>query len=165
MGFIAANIPSLPAVGNHELEKPAGAPKTLALPAIWKQQFSYPPNGPDIPENESYYIDYQGVPMVSLNVNMAENEKNFEANRPMIERLAAGSATLQNNPNRWTIVCQHQGMYSMASGHNYGKMREMTHLRKVWGGLVLQGHDHLYARSKKIAGGKIVANDARESSS
>ena len=54
MGFIAENIPALPVVGNHELEKPSGAPKTLALPAIWKQQFAYPANGPDIPENESY---------------------------------------------------------------------------------------------------------------
>jgi len=26
--------------------------------------------------------------------------------------------------------------------------------------LVLQGHDHLYARSQKIAGGKVVAGDA-----
>jgi hypothetical protein len=27
--------------------------------------------------------------------------------------------------------------------------------------LVLQGHDHLYARSRKIAGGKVVAADAK----
>lgn len=163
MGFIAANIPSLPVVGNHELETPGGAPKTLALPAIVKQQFSYPANGPDIPENESYYIDYQGVRLVSLNVNMAENEKNFESYRPMIEQQATwlGNA-LKNNPNRWTIVCQHQGMYSMASGRNYVKMREtlLPTYEKYGVDLVLQGHDHLYARSRKIAGGKIVANGA-----
>ena len=163
MEFIAASVPSLPVVGNHELEKPAGAPKSLALPAIWKHEFAYPQNGPDLPENESYYFDYQGVRFLSLNVNMLENEKNFEANRPMIEQMVAWvDKTLTNNPNRWTIVTQHQGMYSMAEKRNYVKMREMLlpTYEKHGVDVVLQGHDHLYARSQKIAGGKVVAADA-----
>ena len=163
MEFIAASVPSLPVVGNHELEKPAGAPKSLALPAIWKQEFAYPPNGPDVPENESYYFDYQGVRFLSLNVNILENEKNFDANRPMIEQMVSWvDKALKNNPNHWTIVCQHQGMYSMAQERNYVKMREMLipTYEQYGVDLVLQGHDHLYARSQKIAGGKVVAADA-----
>ena len=65
MGFIAATIPSLPVAGNHELEKPAGTSKSMALPAIWRQQFTYPQNGPDVPDNESYYLDYQGVRLIA----------------------------------------------------------------------------------------------------
>ena len=163
MGFIAATVPCLPIVGNHELEKPAGAPKSLALPAIWKHQFAYPANGPDVPENESYAFDYQGVRFLSLNVNILENEKNFDANRPAIEQMAAWvDKALQNNPNHWTIVTQHQGMYSMAQDRNYARMREMLIpiYEKHAVDLVLQGHDHLYARSQKIAGGKVVAGDA-----
>ena len=163
MEFIAATVPSLPVVGNHELEKPAGAPKSLALPAIWKQEFAYPLNGPDLPDNESYYFDYQGVRFLSLNVNILEDEKNFDANRPAIEQMVAWvDKTLKGNPNRWTIVTQHQGMYSMAEKRNYVKMREMLlpTYEKYGVDLVLQGHDHLYARSRKIAGGKVVAADA-----
>ncbi len=163
MGFIAASIPSLAVSGNHELEKPAGVPKTMALPGIWREQFTYPQNGPDVPDNDSYYLDYQGVRMVSLNVNMLENEKDFEANRPGIEKMVAWLGnTLKNNPNHWTVVFQHQGMYSMAHQRNYVKMREMLlPLYDKYGvDLVLQGHDHLYARSKKLAGGKAVAADA-----
>ena len=71
---------------------------------------------------------------------------------------------LKNNPNRWTVVFQHQGMYSMAHKRNYVKMREMLlPLYDKYGvDLVLQGHDHLYARSQKLAGGKVVAADAPE---
>jgi 3',5'-cyclic AMP phosphodiesterase CpdA len=164
MEFIAATLPSLPVVGNHELEKPAGAPKSLALPAIWTKEFAYPPNGPDVPENESYYFDYQGVRFLSLNVNILENERDFDANRPAIEQIAAWvDKALKNNPNHWTIVCQHQGMYSMAEKRNYVKMREvlLPTYEKYGVDLVLQGHDHLYARSRKIAGGKVVAADAK----
>ncbi len=163
MGFIAANVPSLAVPGNHELEKPAGTPKAESLPLIWKQQFSYPQNGPDIPENESYYFDYQGVRFISLNVNMMENEKNFDAVKPMIEKEAAWlDKALKDNPNHWTVVFQHQGMYSMAHNRDYVKMREaLLPLYDKYGvDLVLQGHDHLYARSQKLAGGKIVAPDA-----
>jgi 3',5'-cyclic AMP phosphodiesterase CpdA len=163
MGFIAANVPSLAVPGNHELEKPAGTPKGESLPLIWKQQFSYPQNGPDIPENESYYFDYQGVRFISLNVNMMENEKNFEAVKPMIEKEAAWlEGALKDNPNHWTVVFQHQGMFSMAHDRNYVNMREALLLLydKYGVDLVLQGHDHLYARSQKLAGGKIVAPDA-----
>ena len=164
MGFIAANIPSLAVPGNHELEKPAGTPKADTLPLIWKQQFSYPQNGPDIAENESYYFDYQGVRFISLNVNLMENENNFDVVRPMIEKEAAWlDKALKDNPNQWTVVFQHQGLYSMASNRNYVKMREvLLPLYDKYGvDLVLQGHDHLYARSQKLAGGKIVAPDAQ----
>ncbi len=163
MGFIAANIPSLAVPGNHETEKPKDAPKSLSLPSIWAQQFSYPQNGPGLTDNESFYLDYQGVRFISLNVNQMENEKNFDAARPEIEKEAKWlEKVLKNNPNHWTVVFQHQGMFSMASHRNYVKMREvLLPLYDKYGvDLVLQGHDHLYARSQKLAGGKIVAPDA-----
>ena len=163
MEFIAAAIPSLPVVGNHELEKPKGEVASLALPAIWKPEFAYPANGPNVPENESYYLDYQGVRFISLNVNALENEKNFDANRLIIDPMVAWlEKALKNNPNQWTVVSQHQGLYSMAQKRNYAKMREtlLPLYDEYRVDLVLQGHDHLYARSQKLAGGKVVAADA-----
>jgi len=163
MGFIAANVPNLAVPGNHELEVPRGQPRTMSLPAIWKQQFSYPQNGPDIAENESYYLDYQGVRIISLNVNMLETDQPGDDLGPMPVKLAAWlESVLKNNPNQWTFVFQHQGIFSMAHERNYVKMRELlTPLYDKYGvDLVMQGHDHLYARSQKLAGGKIVAADA-----
>ena len=162
MGFIAAGIPMAPIPGNHETEKPAGTPKSLALPAIWKQQFAYPANGPGIPENESYYFDYQGARFIGMNVNAMENDSDFEVNRGNIMKQAAWlEDALKNNPNRWTVVFQHQGMFSMAHGRNYIKMREvlLPLYDKYHVDLVLQGHDHVYARSRKVSGGKVVAPD------
>ena len=163
MGFIAASIPSLPVPGNHELEKPAGVPKSDALPATWRQQFSYPANGPSVPENESYYVDYQGLRLVCLNVNALVSEQGPESNRETVSKLAAWlEGVLKNNQNRWTVVVQHQGMYSMAQDRNYAGMRDtLLPLYEKYGvDLVLEGHDHLYARSRKIAGGKVVSADA-----
>ena len=95
---------------------------------------------------------------------MMENQKNFEAVRPLVEKEVAWlEKVLKDNPNHWTVVFQHQGMYSMASNRNYVKMREaLLPLYDTYGvDLVLQGHDHLYARSQKLAGDKIVAPDAK----
>ena len=56
---------------------------------------------------------------------------------------------LGQNPNRWTIVCFHHPIYSSAKG------RDNAAIRKLWQpifdeyhvDLVLQGHDHTYART------------------
>jgi hypothetical protein len=163
MGFIAANVAMMPVPGNHETEKPKGAPKSLSLPAIWKQQFAYPANGPDLPDNDSYWFDYQGVRFIAMNVNLMENEREFDANRPAIQAHAAWlEKVLKNNPNRFTVIYQHQGLFSMAHERNYAKMREvlLPVYDKYHVDLVLQGHDHLYARSHKLAGGAVVADDA-----
>jgi 3',5'-cyclic AMP phosphodiesterase CpdA len=163
MGFIAATVPSLPCPGNHEIERPADTPKSLALPAIWKQQFAYPANGPDIPGNESYYFDYQGVRFISLNVNLLAEPQDYDTDGRKAELQAAWlGRVLHDNPNHWTVVYHHHTMYSMAQGRNYAHMRDvlLPLYDKYHVDLVLQGHDHLYARSQKLAGGKPVAADA-----
>lgn len=163
MGFIAANLPNMACPGNHEIEHPAGAPKSDVLPAIWKQQFSYPQNGPDLPENESYYFDYQGVRFISLNVNILAEPQDYDQQHQKAQLMSPWlEKVLKNNPNRWTVVIQHQGMYSMASKRDYVHMRDvlLPLYDKYHVDLVLQGHDHLYARSKKLFAGKPVAANA-----
>jgi Purple acid Phosphatase, N-terminal domain/Calcineurin-like phosphoesterase len=163
MGFIAATIPSMPCPGNHEIERPAGSPKSDVLPAIWSRQFSYPANGPDIPGNESYYFDYQGVRFISLNVNILAEPQDYDQDHQKAQVLSAWlERVLKNNPNRWTVAFQHQTMFSMASQRNYKHMRDvlMPLYDKYHVDLVLQGHDHLYARSKKLFAGEPVAGDA-----
>ena len=66
--------------------------------------------------------------------------------------------TLSKNPNRWTIVVQHQPIYDVAKGREYDDMRKALAplYEKYHVDLVLQGHDHAYARTHKVAKGKVV---------
>lgn len=165
MGFISAMIPSVPAPGNHDLHRPPGAPdskKVFAASPLWRRHFSLPQNGPDIEEmrSQSYYLDYQGVRFIAIDVNVFANE-DFQADakkRVWDKELEWLTHTLSRNPNRWTIVVQHQPIYDIAKGREYDEMRKVLAplYEKYHVDLVLQGHDHAYARSHKVAKGRVV---------
>jgi 3',5'-cyclic AMP phosphodiesterase CpdA len=169
LGFISAMVPSIPAPGNHDLHRPPGKPDSksvFSVSPLWRAHFALPANGPDIDEmrGQSYYVDYQGVRMIALDVNVFANE-NFEPaakQRVHQKQLAWLRRVLSDNPNHWTIVVQHQPIYAIAKGREYAEMRAALAplYEKYHVDLVLQGHDHSYARSHKIADGKVVAPDA-----
>jgi 3',5'-cyclic AMP phosphodiesterase CpdA len=173
LGFISAIVPSVPVPGNHDLHlRPvtAGAEKNkpqLAVAPPWRWHFALPTNGPDLAgslASQSYYMDYQGVRFIVLDVNAfaSDGSKPEAADNVRKQELAWLNKILANNPNRWTIVAQHQGIYSIAENRDYKEMRAaLAPLYEKYGvDLVLQGHDHSYARSHKIAGGKIVEPSA-----
>jgi hypothetical protein len=165
LGFISANVPSLPVVGNHDLHRiPGKADSRFVLRAspLWSHHFALPDNGPDVEElkSQSYFIDYQGVRLVFLDVNAFANE-NFEpAERTRVQKkeLEWLNAILGNNPNFWTIVVQHQAIFSIAKNRNYAEMRAALAplYEKKHVDLVFQGHDHAYGRTHKIAAQHIV---------
>jgi 3',5'-cyclic AMP phosphodiesterase CpdA len=141
-GWINRTIPALATPGNHEYPRRALiGPPTLS--DHWIPQFGLPENGLPGLEETSYYVDIQGVRMVSLNSNVMRREQ--------AEWL---DTTLSNNPNRWTILAFHHPIYSSA------KARDNKGLREAWQpaidkhkvDLVLQGHDHSYARSNLVTG-------------
>lgn len=165
LSFIGAMVPSLPVPGNHDLHRAPGAPdpkKVFAASPLWRRHFDLPQNGPDIEEmpSQSYYLDYQGVRFIALDVNVFANT-DFVADakqRVWDKELSWLKETLSQNPNRWTIVVQHQPIYDVAKGREYDDMRkalaplyEQYHVD-----LVLQGHDHAYARTHKVAHDKVV---------
>jgi len=164
-GFVTATMPSLPVVGNHDLHRVPGSPDAkavLSVSPIWHQLFSLPDNGPDAREmkGQSYFMDYQGVRFVVVDVNVFANEE-FDAGakqRIWNSQIAWVNKVLANNPNRWTIVLQHQPLYAMAKGRDYQEMRAaLGPLYEKYGiDLVLLGHDHLYSRSHKVAQGQVV---------
>src|ERR1035437_6004345 len=165
LAYISATVPSIPVPGNHDLHRPAGSPDaktSLAAAWPWRRHFALPSNGPDLDDmpGQSYYLDYQGVRFIALDVN-AFSELGYEAaarkrvTDKEVEWLTGG---LSDNPNRWTIVVQHQGIYAIAQDREYAAMRaalaplyERHHVD-----MVLQGHDHVYARTHKIARDRIV---------
>ena len=166
-GFIAGRIPSLPCPGNHdEHVQPGSTLKLSTVNSLWHAQFSLPQNGPaGTPElvDEAWFLDYQGVRFISLDANPYANEE-FDADakgRVAARQLQWLEGVLRSNPNRWSIVIQHQPLYSVGKDRDYPELRAalLPLFDKYHVDLVLQGHDHIYGRSHKLVGGKIVGND------
>src|SRR5690606_28722321 len=93
-------------------------------------------------EETTYYVDYQGVRVISLDSN-----KERQAQIPWLRKV------LGDNPNRWTIITFHHPVFSPA------RDRDNRELRELWKpvfdefkvDLVLTGHDHTYARTGETA--------------
>ena len=140
-GWINRTTPSLPVVGNHEYNWRLDGSGTLSR--HWRPQFALPENGPTGLEETCYFVDVQGVRIVALNSNERQAEQ-----AAWLDRMLA------SNPNRWTIVAHHHPLFSAA------RSRDNTELRALWQpiydrrgvDLVLQGHDHTYARSNLTSG-------------
>ena len=134
-------VPIVATPGNHEYAAPPKGGKR-ALSGHWRPQFALPQNGPEGLEETCYYLDVQGVRVVSLNSN-----ERHEDQVPWLEKVLA------DNPNRWTVVTFHHPVYSTAATRQ--KEEEGKVVRRHWRplfdkygvDLVLQGHDHSYGRS------------------
>ena len=140
-GWMHAMVPSVPAPGNHEYRalNEADSTSSSMLSLQWRPQFALPENGVPGLEETNYYIDFQGVRIIALNSIRAK-----EAQAAWLERV------LSDNPNRWTVVTFHHPIFSAA------RERDNPELRALWKpifdkhgvDLVLQGHDHSYARGR-----------------
>lgn len=153
-GFIHRIVPSIMAIGNHDLyfEVINGKKiKTNKYP-LWQSLFTLPENGPDGMEETVYYVDYQGVRFVVLNTNYGLKEQ-----ADWLEDV------LSNNPNKWTIVTYHHPVYSTGEGRDNKTIREtfMPIFDRYSVDLVLQGHDHTYARTHKIYQGRISEDESK----
>jgi hypothetical protein len=153
-GFIHAMVPSVPAPGNHEYRprsREEEARQERHLSVFWRPQFTLPRNGITGQEEASYWFDYQGARVVVLNSN-----EQREAQAAWMDMV------LRDNPQPWTIVTFHHPVFSS------GKERDNAELRAAWKpvfdrhgvDLVLQGHDHTYARGRTRVDGTPAA-DAR----
>jgi 3',5'-cyclic AMP phosphodiesterase CpdA len=115
------------------------------IPAVsdhWRPQFAFPVQ--DVPkglEETVYYIDYQGVRIISLDSNQQQ-----EAQVSWLRKV------LEKNNNRWTILTFHHPIFSPASDRDNRSLRELW--KPVFDefrvDLVLSGHDHTYARTGDV---------------
>jgi len=140
-GFIHSMIPGLPSPGNHDHFDLPNGERTESV--FWRPQFNLPLNGPNGLEETCYFVDVQGVRFISLNSDQAEESDQYlEAQRVWLEGI------LKNNPNNWTVVTFHHPIYSPKGTRDNKRMREtFKPLFDRYGvDLVLQGHDHTYAR-------------------
>ncbi len=154
--WIFGMMPSVPTPGNHEYDKPEGLPRTFSK--HWNQIYTMPANSPDKKyNNRCYFLDYQGVRFVSFD-SPAFGEYEDD-NKMLIDWL---ENTLEENPNRWTIVFTHYPIYSCSQGRNNEKYREAVQpiLEKYGVDLVLTGHDHTYCRGFNLDSVKVKGKNS-----
>ncbi|KXX69367.1 metallophosphoesterase family protein [Flammeovirga sp. SJP92] len=137
-GFIHSQWSAIPVVGNHEfrgLEK--GEKKQLAIQ--WRPQFTLPVEKElDEKLHETVYtVDYQDVRIIVLN-----------SNDLLEEQTAYLEKQLKNSDAKWKIITCHHSVFSPAKGRNFQFARDHWKplLDKYNVDLVLNGHDHTYAR-------------------
>jgi len=136
--FIHSTIPGMPSSGNHEY-----AQTDDTLSAFWRPQFTLPENGPEGLKETSYYTDVQGMRFISINSYRVE-----ESDQDMSRQKLWVDSLLANNPNKWTAVVFHHPFYSIRPTRDNIRMREAFKalFDKYKVDIVLQGHDHAYAR-------------------
>jgi phosphodiesterase/alkaline phosphatase D-like protein len=139
-GWMHAMVPSVPAPGNHEYRAYSNVEgDSSRLSLFWKPQFTLPENGVKGLEESNYFIDYQGVRVVVLN-----------SNRERAAQAAWLDRVLSDNPNKWTVLTFHHPIFSAARERDNAELRALWKpvLDKYRVDLVLQGHDHTYARGR-----------------
>lgn len=134
-------MPSVPVSGNHEYGglKVDGQKKGRQLAIQWRPQFTLPVEE-DLPDDLAetvYTIVYQGVRIIALNSN-----RGLDAQAKWLEKV------LQANRCQWKIVTLHHPIFSSGAKRDNAANRALLKpiLDKYKVDLVLQGHDHTYAR-------------------
>ena len=138
--FIYATIPQIMTPGNHDYQD-------LTLDPHWNSQFTLPQNGPTGLDGTCYFVDYEGLRLISID-SAADGELEDESGTAMTTQKNWLDSILTNNPQKWTILTTHLPFYSPKES------RDNKHLRKHFQpiiekhgvDMVLTGHDHSYGR-------------------
>lgn len=152
-GWINGMIPSIATPGNHEYARIDGSQRQLS--EYWDKQFAFPNNGPEGLKGVAYW-DYQGMRIISLDTNLGSSQ--------MQETAVWLDNVLEENTNEWTAITFHHPLFSSGAGRDNKALRELLLpiIEKHSVDLVLQGHDHTYARghiSNKQDGKNIYFGD------
>jgi 3',5'-cyclic AMP phosphodiesterase CpdA len=142
-GFIHGMIPAIPVTGNHEYEQLGltEEDRQRMLSFMWRPQFRLPVEqtlSPALHETV-YEVRYSAdLAVFVLNTNEADMT---EQARWLDERLTASDA-------RWRVVSMHHPVFSSGRDRDNPQVRDLLLpiLLRHNVDLVLQGHDHTYAR-------------------
>jgi predicted phosphodiesterase len=156
-GFINGMIPAIPVAGNHEYERVglSEADGQRVLSFLWRPQFRLPEE-PTLSEDlrETVYdIRYSSdVHVFVLNSNVSD----------MSEQAGWLDRELAQSDARWRIVAMHHPIYSSGRDRDNPEKRAvlLPVLLKHRVDLVLQGHDHTYARGAVGVEGQSPARQA-----
>ncbi|GBF76371.1 hypothetical protein PA598K_04837 [Paenibacillus sp. 598K] len=145
----ATRLPSALTLGNHDVKSEGKD--------VFTKGANFPVNGPEGQRQYAYAYDIDDAHFVVLNSEGTEEQ--------MIEQAAWLEEDLSNNDKKWTIAMFHRPAYHTENGR--GSLVEYTQqyfapileAHKV--DLVLVGHDHVYARTYPMQGGKPLGADAQ----
>lgn len=137
-GFIHCQWTAIPVVGNHEFSATEGGePRRVSIQ--WRPQFTLPVESDLAPalHETVYTVDYQDVRVIVLNSN-----DQLDAQTRYLENQLRGCEA------KWKIVTCHHSVFAPARGRNFQFARD--HWKPLLDtynvDLVLNGHDHTYAR-------------------
>ncbi len=149
LGFIHAMIPAIPVAGNHEYDRiglPDDADRVLGM--LWPPQFSLPEDSslPEILRDTVYAVSYNDDVDIFV---LDTTAPHFDAQVAWLE------AQLQQSRARWRILSMHHPVFSSGGNRDNPEIREalLPILLEHGVELVLQGHDHTYARGQIEQGG------------
>ena len=142
-GFIHGMIPAVPVAGNHEYQKfelDSGEEDRL-LSIMWRPQFTLPED-PSLPED---------LQEAAYDVRYSEDIHIFvlsTQNRQIAEQAEWLDRVLGESDAKWRIVTMHHPIFSSGKNRDRPNRRAafLPVLEKHKVDLVLQGHDHTYAR-------------------
>ncbi len=149
-GYAMAMIPQVPAAGNHEyvdVMLPNGE-EGRKLGGHWSLQFALPDNGAPGTEATTFVTEWQGVRFIILDGTSALDLGTRDAQTRWLEEQ------LRRPKLDWTVVIHHQPIYTCARPNDTPDLKAAwTPLYERYGvDLVLQGHDHCYARLTSAEG-------------
>lgn len=143
VGFIHGMVPALPVAGNHEYERLGVGEKTTdrLLSILWRPQFTLPVDSslPAELHEAVYELRYsEDVHLFVLSTQSTE----------LVRQALWLDAALDRSDARWKIVSMHHPVFSSGRGRDSvaRRLALLPVLTRHAVDLVLQGHDHTYAR-------------------
>lgn len=128
--------------GNHEYFR--DDKKNLTLDPHWQQQFNLPRNGISGLEESNYTVNYGPVRIIGLNTQIIMlDSAGRKSQAEWLENI------LRSNKQKWTFVLCHHPIYSTSKSRDNFQFAELFNpiFEKYGVDMLLQGHDHTYARS------------------
>ena len=149
------NTTFAPIAGNHE-EKNSSFIDHLNLDVA---------PGSDTTTGAYYSYDYSNAHFVMLNNN--ENTSENDISQAQIDWMKADIKKARANGSKWIIVDMHKGPYTTSNhatdsdiaGQSGSRNTVAPIMAQLGIDLVLQGHDHIYARSKPIKADNTAATE------
>lgn len=134
-----SSVPLMPVTGNHEEIDGDAEP--------FVSYFNVPANGASGSlAGTTYFFDYDDARFIMLNT-----ESNIDGQTEWLEEA------LKENTRKWIVVSLHRGPYGGNQNKEIHKWIELFDRYEV--DLVLQGHNHEYARSYPLRDGQIADGD------
>jgi hypothetical protein len=143
VGFIHGMMPAIPVAGNHEYFEAGADPATARrlLSVLWRPQFRLPEETslPETLRETVYKVRYSE----DLEVFVLDTQGGELAAQATWLDAALGASTA-----RWKVASFHHPIFSSGRDRDNKERREalLPVLKKHNIDLVLQGHDHTYAR-------------------